>query len=176
MARANHRRQWLQSSFTNTMTVNSPVMWAVLSDPQNTWDFDGRIVRMLVNVGFATRPDFNANAGSLACLGLIYQPTEVTAQPALASSGLYDPLKFDDSDAGWMWRSYFRLPYTHIPDGPVDMRGDNYHLDWPIHGGKGTNLVRDNMLTLVGSWGGLFGGAGSLDIFVTALILVEAVG
>ena len=176
MARASHRRQWLQGHFQGVTTVNAPLMWNVLSDPQNTWDFDGRIVRMLIQVGLETQSDFNANAGSLASLGLIYQPTEVALQPSISSSGLFDPLKFDDADAGWMWRSWFRLPYTHIADGPVNMYGDTYHLDWPIHGGRGTNLTRDNMLTLVYSWGGLWGGAGSLRMYTTVLMLVEAVG
>lgn len=81
----------------------------------------------------------------------------------------YSPQNGTDADAPWLFRQRFRLPWAHDPNAPISMEGDVYHLDWKIHGGKGTNVNRDTALALCMEWGP---GVGLLQFALEATILV----
>lgn len=62
------------------------------------------------------------------------------------------PLQSEDADRSWLYRQDYRLPGTDeetFVNGPIDMNGEPYHLDWQYRGGKGTNVRRDVEIRLV---------------------------
>lgn len=89
----------------------------------------------------------------------------VRTDPNVAQTS-FGPLTDNTADRSWVYRQMYRLPYTAadvFTNGPIDLQGEPYQLDWQYRGGKGTNVKKDVEIRLLAE-GRVFAGAVAFDI------------
>lgn len=130
-------RQWIIREGALSLGVNDAQDFILAADPEDTWTFRGRVLRVLLNLDPWGDALVVAPEANWLGVGLIRSSPDVPL-------GNFNAMQQAKADSQWLYRGIQRLnnvvgPYT----GPIDMNTGCYFFDWPIHGGKGTNVMKD---------------------------------